>query len=63
MARRAIDRPGPATEQTASLFDRRGPAQGGEWQRVVVPYRYYGPGYAGVGYYAVYYQGDEGRGQ
>jgi hypothetical protein len=27
----------------------------------VVPYRYYGRGYAGVGYYAVYYQGGAGR--
>ena len=34
---------------------------GGEWQGVVVPYRYYGRGYAGVGYYAVYYQGGAGR--
>jgi osmotically-inducible protein OsmY len=33
-------------------------ASGGDWQGFVVPYRYYGPGYAGVGYYAVYYQGD-----
>ena len=30
---------------------------GGDWQGFVVPYRYYGPGYAGLGYYAVYYQG------
>jgi len=34
---------------------------GGDWQGFVVPYRYYGPGYAGVGYYAVYYQGGEGQ--
>jgi len=39
-----------------------GSRAGGEWQGVVVPYRYYGPGYAGTGYYAVYYQGGEGRG-
>lgn len=34
---------------------------GGDWQGFVVPYRYYGPGYAGLGYYAVYYQGGEGQ--
>jgi osmotically-inducible protein OsmY len=34
----------------------------GDWQGFVVPYRYYGPGYAGLGYYAVYYQGGEGQG-
>jgi osmotically-inducible protein OsmY len=39
----------------------RGTRAGGEWQGLVVPYRYYGPGYAGLGYYAVYYQGGEGR--
>ena len=32
----------------------------GEWQGYVQPYRYYGPGYRGVGYYAVFYQGPEG---
>lgn len=31
-----------------------------EWQGYVQPYRYYGPGYRGVGYYAVFYQGPEG---
>jgi osmotically-inducible protein OsmY len=34
---------------------------GGDWQGFVVPYRYYGPGYAGLGYYAVYYQGGAGQ--
>jgi osmotically-inducible protein OsmY len=34
---------------------------GGDWQGFVVPYRYYGPGYAGLGYYAVYYQGGAGH--
>src|SRR6476646_5660245 len=34
---------------------------GGDWQGFVVPYRYYGPGYAGLGYYAVYYQGGQGQ--
>ncbi len=31
---------------------------GGEWQGYVVPYRYYGRGHAGMGYYAVYFQGN-----
>ncbi len=30
---------------------------GGGWSGYVVPYRYYGPGYRGVGYYSVMYQG------
>jgi osmotically-inducible protein OsmY len=29
----------------------------GDWTGYVVPYRYYGPGYRGVGYYSVMYQG------
>jgi len=29
----------------------------GNWTGYVVPYRYYGPGYRGVGYYSVMYQG------
>src|SRR6476661_5304696 len=34
------------------------PAAGqGNWTGYVVPYRYYGPGYRGVGYYSVMYQG------
>ena len=37
------------------------PQSSGNWQGYVVPYRYYGPGYRGVGYYSVMYQGpDEG---
>ncbi|HEX5014774.1 MAG TPA: BON domain-containing protein [Candidatus Limnocylindrales bacterium] len=44
----------------------------GNWTGYVVPYRYYGNGYAGVGYYSVLYQGqrdagdteqEQGRGQ
>ena len=31
----------------------------GSWSGYVVPYRYYGPGYRGVGYYSVLYQGSE----
>ena len=35
----------------------------GRWKGYVVPYRYYGPGYRGVGYYSVAYLGpDEGQG-
>ena len=30
---------------------------GGDWYGYVQPYRYYGPGYRGVGYYSVLYQG------
>jgi osmotically-inducible protein OsmY len=32
---------------------------GGDWYGYVQPYRYYGPGYRGVGYYSVLYQGHE----
>jgi osmotically-inducible protein OsmY len=32
---------------------------GGDWYGYVQPYRYYGPGYRGVGYYSVLYQGRE----
>lgn len=31
----------------------------GEWYGYIQPYRYYGPGYRGVGYYSVMYQGGE----
>ena len=34
-------------------------SEGGGWSGYVVPYRYYGPGYRGVGYYAVLYEGSE----
>jgi hypothetical protein len=42
-------------EQGRSMT-RRGGDQG-DWQGYVQPYEYYGPGYRGVGYYAVFYQG------
>ena len=32
----------------------------GNWTGYVIPYRYYGPGYMGVGYYSVLYQGPGG---
>src|SRR5829696_2755302 len=51
-----MERPG----STSSGMTTTGEA-GGDWQGFVVPYRYYGPGYAGVGYYAVYYQGGAGQ--
>jgi osmotically-inducible protein OsmY len=31
----------------------------GDWYGYVQPYRYYGPGYRGVGYYSVMYQGGD----
>jgi osmotically-inducible protein OsmY len=31
----------------------------GEWYGYIQPYRYYGPGYRGVGYYSVLYQGPD----
>jgi osmotically-inducible protein OsmY len=57
------------TEGTRSMTNRSGTAldrqqsdwsgkeSGGGWSGYVVPYRYYGPGYRGVGYYTVMYQG------
>ena len=39
------------SEMTAS------PERQGEWYGYIQPYRYYGPGYRGVGYYSVMYQG------
>ena len=45
---------------TSTSMTRSGES-GGDWQGFVVPYRYYGPGYAGLGYYAVYYQGGAGQ--
>jgi osmotically-inducible protein OsmY len=45
---------------TSSGMTRSGET-GRDWQGFVVPYRYYGPGYAGLGYYAVYYQGGTGQ--
>jgi len=38
-------------EMTAS------PERQGDWYGYIQPYRYYGPGYRGVGYYSVLYQG------
>jgi hypothetical protein len=46
-------------DQSRQMTQGRGGEQG-EWQGYVQPYRYYGPGYRGVGYYAVFYQGPEG---
>src|SRR5688500_18248413 len=56
---------GEMSRQAPSSMERQAGAweQGG-WTGYVVPYRYYGPGYRGVGYYSVMYQGsDEGEGQ
>ena len=46
-------------DQSRAMTPQRAGEQG-EWQGYVQPYRYYGPGYRGVGYYAVFYQGPEG---
>jgi osmotically-inducible protein OsmY len=35
----------------------------GDMRGYVLPYRYYGPGYRGVGYYAVFYQGSDPSGE
>jgi osmotically-inducible protein OsmY len=44
-------------DQSRSLTTERGGQQ--DWKGYVQPYRYYGPGYRGVGYYAVFYQGQD----
>ena len=41
----------------ASRWEGSGGSGSGDWQGYIVPYRYYGPGYRGVGYYSVLYQG------
>ncbi|HEX7347280.1 MAG TPA: BON domain-containing protein [Candidatus Limnocylindrales bacterium] len=46
-------------DQSREMTQQRAGEQG-EWQGYVQPYRYYGPGYRGVGYYAVFYQGPDG---
>ena len=52
---------GEMTGQGSSSVERQEGAwdegQQGGWTGYVVPYRYYGPGYRGVGYYSVMYQG------
>ncbi len=45
------------SRQGREVEGQRSSSGGGEWQGYVVPYRYYGPGYRGVGYYSVMYQG------
>jgi osmotically-inducible protein OsmY len=50
------------TTRSANVPERQqgdwsGQESGGGWSGYVVPYRYYGPGYRGVGYYSVMYQG------
>jgi osmotically-inducible protein OsmY len=50
------------TNRSGSAVDRQqgdwsGRESSGGWSGYVVPYRYYGPGYRGVGYYTVMYQG------
>jgi osmotically-inducible protein OsmY len=44
--------------------DRQAEEQGGDrWRGYIVPYRYYGPGYQGVGYYSVAYLGTDDEDQ
>jgi osmotically-inducible protein OsmY len=46
------------SEQSGSMEQENWQGQSrGNWSGYVVPYRYYGPGYRGVGYYSVLYQG------
>ncbi len=47
-----------AMERSESDAGNDGARGGGGWQGYVVPYRYYGRGHAGMGYYAVYFQGN-----
>ncbi len=47
-----------ATQRGSRDSGRESSRGGGEWQGYVVPYRYYGRGHAGMGYYAVYFQGN-----
>ena len=44
-------------DESRSMTTQRGGQ--GDWTGYVQPYRYYGPGYRGVGYYAVFYQGQD----
>src|SRR6187200_3062823 len=55
-AQSGMERPGSTSSDMTTSGET-----GGDWQGFVVPYRYYGPGYAGLGYYAVYYQGGAGQ--
>ncbi len=50
---------GEGNEQGSSESRAMTSSEGGGWSGYVVPYRYYGPGYRGVGYYAVLYEGAE----
>ena len=53
-----------STERQEGDWEQGEQGEQGGWTGYVVPYRYYGPGYRGVGYYSVMYQGsDEGEGQ
>jgi osmotically-inducible protein OsmY len=45
------------SSQTGREMEQQGESSSGNWSGYVVPYRYYGPGYRGVGYYSVFYQG------
>lgn len=50
---------GRATQQPQQQQQQSQSGRGGGWTGYVMPYRYYGPGYRGVGYYSVMYQGSD----
>ena len=58
---------GIATQsRQGDVMDRGSGGSGGgqgDMRGYVLPYRYYGPGYRGVGYYAVFYQGSDQGGE
>jgi hypothetical protein len=44
-------------QQRGSEMTTQDRGSAGDWYGYVQPYRYYGPGYRGVGYYSILYQG------
>lgn len=54
---RSMERTDDRAGQDQSM--QRSEGGGGDWYGYVQPYRYYGPGYHGVGYYSVMYQGGD----
>lgn len=58
---RGVATQGRSGSEIGRLEESRGGSGQRDWQGYVVPYRYYGPGYRGVGYYSVFYQGSDGE--
>jgi hypothetical protein len=54
---RDSDRERRQVQQRGSEMTTQEERGAGDWYGYVQPYRYYGPGYRGVGYYSVLYQG------